>query len=651
MATKILSIIIPTYNMEKYLRRCLDSLIVKEKFEMLEVWVVNDGSKDSSSAIAHEYADKYPTVFNVIDKPNGNYGSCINAALPRCTGKYVKVLDSDDYFNTSELELLIKRLKDADSDVILLDYTNISPEKRNKITFSYNDGEVINLQEQCPEYFGMHSIAYKTEMFKTFDYRQTEGVSYTDQEWIFYPMLHARTLKYFPLDIYQYVIGREGQTMDSDVFIRNIRTVMQLVSKMIVHLKQCKANETPAQTAYAENVLEHQIRLIYNVELVRLDKEDSHLGELKELDSLIASYDKRFYDRFNETSIRRMMPFVKNFRGGENPVKLETPHNEAISDSLPCNHSNKRIAAVVVTYNRKALLSKCLNAIKEQTLKPQTVYIIDNASTDGTPQAIENDGYLNTTVNDIQFKYIRLAANQGGAGGFYAGMKTAYEAEEQFDAVWVMDDDGQPDKACLCNLSKWLGEYHYISPLVLAVDDKRTLAFSYKDSYSVDFILENSENGLVKDFGCPMNGILFSRELIRKIGYPVPEMFIWGDEINYTLRAERAGFRVVTATSALHCHPKNRQGFEKTLFGQTVIYVKDFWRGYCFFRNQVYNDRLFGGKNKYLRMAGRYVKYMYYFAFVRRSLKWMLCFNDAFFSGFKKHPDRGYLKYMSQHKK
>lgn len=302
--------------MEKYLRRCLDSLIIKENFEMLEVWVVNDGSKDNSSAIAHEYADKCPAVFNAIDKPNGNYGSCINAVLPRCTGKYVKVLDSDDYLNTEELEKLMERLKTAEGDVILLDYTNISPDKRSKTTFPYKDGESLNLLEQCPEYFSMHSIAYRTEIFKAFDYHQTEGVSYTDQEWIFYPMLHAKTLQYFPLNIYQYVIGREGQTMDSDTFNRNIKTVILLVSKMIEHLKQCKTTETTAQIAYAENVLEHQIRLVYNVELVRLDKENSHIDELKKLDALIESYDKQFYDRFTETSIRKIMPFVRTFRGG-----------------------------------------------------------------------------------------------------------------------------------------------------------------------------------------------------------------------------------------------------------------------------------------------------------------------------------------------
>ena len=86
--------------MESLLPRCLDSLIINKNLEKLEVWVVNDGSKDRSSVIGHQYEERYPGVINVIDKPNGNYGSCINAALPKCTGKYVKILDSDDSFDT-----------------------------------------------------------------------------------------------------------------------------------------------------------------------------------------------------------------------------------------------------------------------------------------------------------------------------------------------------------------------------------------------------------------------------------------------------------------------------------------------------------------------------------------------------------------------
>ena len=83
--SKLLSICIPSYNMEQYLHRCVDSMLVDEVLEQLEIIIVNDGSKDSTLAIANDYKQRYPQSVVVIDKPNGHYGSCINASLKIAT--------------------------------------------------------------------------------------------------------------------------------------------------------------------------------------------------------------------------------------------------------------------------------------------------------------------------------------------------------------------------------------------------------------------------------------------------------------------------------------------------------------------------------------------------------------------------------------
>ena len=123
---KILTIVIPTYNMQDYLRRCLDSLIVpEEQMKQLEVLVINDGSKDNSSAIAHEYQDKYPDTFRVIDKENGNYGSCVNRGLKEATGKYIKILDVDNRYANEEFVDFLKILSEIDVDLVVNDYVRI----------------------------------------------------------------------------------------------------------------------------------------------------------------------------------------------------------------------------------------------------------------------------------------------------------------------------------------------------------------------------------------------------------------------------------------------------------------------------------------------------------------------------------------------
>ena len=120
---KQLTLIIPTYNMERYLRTCLDSLIIDEGQQALEVLIINDGSKDASSAIAHEYEREYPDIFRVINKENGNYGSCINRGLKEATGRYLKILDADDYFDNASLIQFLKIIVTIDTDMILTDNT------------------------------------------------------------------------------------------------------------------------------------------------------------------------------------------------------------------------------------------------------------------------------------------------------------------------------------------------------------------------------------------------------------------------------------------------------------------------------------------------------------------------------------------------
>lgn len=124
---KLLSIIIPTYNMEALLEKDLNSLVLEnaELRSKLDVIVVNDGSTDHSSEIAHQFAERYPEEFRVLDKPNGNYGSCINAALPMVEGKYVRIMDADDTYYAENLPAYLDVLEQQDAELVLSPYDKI----------------------------------------------------------------------------------------------------------------------------------------------------------------------------------------------------------------------------------------------------------------------------------------------------------------------------------------------------------------------------------------------------------------------------------------------------------------------------------------------------------------------------------------------
>lgn len=174
---KLLSIVIPTYNMSSYIERCLNSLISDKTKDLLDVLVINDGSKDDSSKKAKTLAYQYPDMIRVFDKENGNYGSCVNVGLNKAIGKYIKILDADDYMDTKALEETLDILQHLDVDLVLTNfnkiYTNTKSELHSLILPSH---QILQLEDICGgkdfKDFWMHSVTYKRAIFNNIEYHQ-----------------------------------------------------------------------------------------------------------------------------------------------------------------------------------------------------------------------------------------------------------------------------------------------------------------------------------------------------------------------------------------------------------------------------------------------------------------------------------------------
>lgn len=297
--SKILTIVIPTYNMEKYLRHNLDSLIVPEdKQNLLEVLVINDGSKDESSAIGHEYQNKYPEEFRVIDKPNGNYGSCVNRGLAEAKGKYIKILDADDYFNNNVLLGYLEKLTETNADVVVTDFSFVTPENAliEKRSYPFEKNKIVAIDDVCAssafKAIQMHALTYKTELIREINYHQTEGISYTDQEWIFLPMTNMKTVIYYPIDLYQYMIGREGQTMDPAVISKNLGHYYKIMNNRLDELSKRHLKLSTAMQEYLQYKSMRMTTFVYRAVLIR------KIGSLKELtllDDKIKTVDEGLY--------------------------------------------------------------------------------------------------------------------------------------------------------------------------------------------------------------------------------------------------------------------------------------------------------------------------------------------------------------------
>ena len=309
---KVLSIIIPTYNMEDYLDRCLNSVLLPELLEKIEIMVVNDGSTDSSLTIAQRYRDKFPQSVVIIDKPNGHYGSCINAALKIVKGRYFRPLDADDWFDRDAFVYCIHALNNMDADIV---FTNFSYEYAvsgtNRTAFSVKDVNNITPEQKndfvhfqfknADKMFKMHGMTYRTELLRSMNFRCTEGICYTDTEYCFYPLEYAKTFAYIDKALYRYCIGRDEQTISAQSFVKNREHIFAILCRIIEYLHTAPANYN-REKQYV--VLRRAINSYYAIILCYVGKNKNDDEKLMAIDAEIKSVDGNLYDSFDYSRFR-----------------------------------------------------------------------------------------------------------------------------------------------------------------------------------------------------------------------------------------------------------------------------------------------------------------------------------------------------------
>ena len=292
---KLLTIVIPTYNMEAYLRRSLDSLVVSdiELRTALEVLVINDGSKDSSSLIAHEYEENYPETFRVVDKENGNYGSCLNRGIEEASGLFFKILDADDWYDTRGLaDLLVSLKRNTDIDAVFTEFTyhdintNTNTIYRYRTIeydrkYNYSEVDLAGGSDECM--LKMYGITVKTDILRRADIRMDTGISYTDNEFMYFLYSEISKVVFLNVNVYQYYIGREGQTVSPASLAKHINDMYIVTKRMLDdYIRNCKSFSS-------ENVIgckEHHIvmcGLIYFNESLELGYDIERNMKMKEL--------------------------------------------------------------------------------------------------------------------------------------------------------------------------------------------------------------------------------------------------------------------------------------------------------------------------------------------------------------------------------
>lgn len=255
---KLLTVVIPVYKVEAYINKCLDSLIIDpELMEKMDVLIVNDGTPDNSAEMSREYVKRFPGVFRQIDKENGGHGSVWNLGVKEAYGKYVKFLDSDDWLEN--LDTMVRKLEQTDADLIITSCIAHCPGdvlwkleiKDMEFDRVYDADKFDWLGNRSHwNYIFHHCAIYKTEMFRQYLPLFLEKQPYDDVILCAAPIIGARTLVAWDLEVYHYLMDREGQSISAEVQRRNVGAGVK-VHKSTIDFIESHPVTDPASTKKA----------------------------------------------------------------------------------------------------------------------------------------------------------------------------------------------------------------------------------------------------------------------------------------------------------------------------------------------------------------------------------------------------------------
>lgn len=249
--SKILTVTIPSYNVEKYLPTILPTYLEQSILDDIEILIVNDGSKDRTAEIGEKYQEEYPQTIRVINKENGGHGSTINRGIAEAKGQYFKVIDGDDWVDTDGFIKLVHFLKHTTVDLVMNPFVKVNIDTGEKTIMTVeglsNDAvcKFDDVALSLLNYYQLHSNTFKTSILKGM-HKIDEHCFYVDQEYIIYPIDKIKTISYLDYPVYQYRVGNAEQSMS----MKNMQKNREMHKKVIMALMDFLTAEKHTENIY-----------------------------------------------------------------------------------------------------------------------------------------------------------------------------------------------------------------------------------------------------------------------------------------------------------------------------------------------------------------------------------------------------------------
>ena len=311
---KILSIAVPCYNSQEYMRKCVDSLL--KGGEDVEILIVDDGSKDDTLTIAKDYEEKYPTIVKAIHQENKGHGGAVNTGLAHATGLYFKVVDSDDWLNEEALKKALEVLKlcvrgPKTLDLLICNYVYEKVGAKRKTVMRYRSAlpqdKIFGWDDVKPlgtsHYLLMHSMIYRTELLRECGLKLPEHTFYVDNLVAFIPLASVQSMYYLDVNLYRYFIGRADQSVSESVMIGRVDQQIRVNKLMLDYMGQVK-NLHRNQRGYMRHML-IMIMTVSSIFLIQA-KTDECFEKKKELWRYLKTNDRADYGKIRVSLLGRL---------------------------------------------------------------------------------------------------------------------------------------------------------------------------------------------------------------------------------------------------------------------------------------------------------------------------------------------------------
>ena len=327
---KLLSVVVPSYNSQAYLKNCIESLLAGG--DRMEIIIVDDGSTDDTGRIADEFAAANPGIVTVIHQENGGHGEGVNQGILHASGTFFKIVDSDDCLS-DDLPAFLDLLegKAAESDLVL-----------NNFVYSYQDentSKVMDYHGLIPagvlqgwdaikkfplkKYLMIHSCTFRTEIVRKSGIVLPKHVFYEDNLYLCGVLPFTEKIYYADMNLYFYTIGREGQSISDEACVRRFKHHLQIAD---ASFRTCRLEDIKKKNKRLYQLQFHQIRMIFGIasNFTRYSKDPEADKLLKDLWRSAYAYDKTYARKLRHSTV-----WIFNLPGRSGRVISHAAHHLA----------------------------------------------------------------------------------------------------------------------------------------------------------------------------------------------------------------------------------------------------------------------------------------------------------------------------------